>query len=371
MRLLLNPLSAVRLAFAFKAPVSDIALSCEGLRLVSIFIRCQSRFSGAVPHYLNMTTKLAPTVRLNNGKEIPVLGLGTWKSKPGEVTGAVKAAIDAGYRHIDGAHVYENEKEVGEGIKAKIDEGVVKREDLFITSKLWNAYHKPELVVGACKKTLSDLGLDYLDLYLIHWPMAFKEGDGLFPMDKDGKMLFSDADYLDTWKSMEECVKMGLVKSIGVSNFNSEQLDRLLAVAKIKPVTNQIEVHPCLNQSKLISYCKERDILVTAYSPFASPDRPWAKPTDPSLLNDPTIKGIADKYKKSNAQVILRYLIQRGAVPIPKSVTPSRIQSNFEIFDFELTPEDIKTMDGLDCNGRICPFDEAKESKDWPFNIEF
>ena len=328
-----------------------------------------SRFSGVLPHYFDMA-KLAPTIRLNNGKLIPVLGLGTWKSKPGEVTQAVKAAIDAGYRHIDGAHVYQNEAEVGAGIKAKIDEGVVKREDLFITSKLWNTCHKPELVVGACKKTLADLNLDYLDLYLVHWPMAFKEGDQLFPT-KDGKVEFSDADYLDTWKAMEECVQMGLAKSIGVSNFNSEQLARLLAVAKIKPVTNQIEVHPYLNQSKLISYCKERDIVVTAYSPFASPDRPWAKPTDPSLLDDPVIKTIADKHKKNNAHVILRYLIQRGTVPIPKSVTPSRIQSNFEVFDFELTPEEIKTIDGLDCGGRICPFNEAKDSKDWPFNIEF
>lgn len=164
-----------------------------------------------------------------------------FQSQPGEVTKAVKDAIDIGYRHIDCAHVYANEKEVGEAIKAKIAEGVVKREDLFITSKLWNTCHKQELVAPAIKKTLEDLGLNYLDLYLIHWPFAYKDGSDNFPKTPEGLPLLDDSvDYLDTWKAMEAVFEKKLTKNIGVSNFNSEQIDRLLKNSKIKPVTNQV-----------------------------------------------------------------------------------------------------------------------------------
>lgn len=162
------------------------------------------------------------------------------QSKPGEVTQAVKDAIDIGYRHIDCAHVYGNEKEVGAAITAKISEGVIKREDLFITSKLWNTYHKTELVEVNLKKTLSDLGLTYLDLYLIHWPMAYKDGSDNFPKTPEGTPLLDNVDYLDTWKGMEAVLAKGLTKNIGVSNFNSEQIDRLIKNSKVKPVTNQV-----------------------------------------------------------------------------------------------------------------------------------
>lgn len=295
-----------------------------------------------------------PFVKFNNGQQFPIFGLGTWKSKPGEVTQAVKDAIDIGYRHIDCAHVYGNEKEVGAAIKAKIADGTVKRDDLYITSKLWNTYHKPEMVEPALKNTLSNLGLEYLDLYLVHWPFALKEGDDLFPT-ANGKTLFSDVDYLDTWKAMEAVCKKGLTKSIGISNFNKRQIERLLQNCSIPPVTNQIEVHPYLNQKKLIEFCKSKNITITAYSPLGSPDRPWAKPGDPQLLEDPKIKAIAAKYKKTAAQVVLKYQVQRGCITIPKSVTKSRIQENFNIWDFTLSPEDIAQLDSFDCNGRICP----------------
>ena len=179
-------------------------------------------------------------MKFHNGNKVPVFGLGTWKSKPGEVTEAVKNAIDIGYRHFDCAHVYGNEKEVGEAIKAKIEEGVVKREDLFITSKLWNTFHRPDLVEKAIKQTLNNFGLDYIDLYLIHWPVGYQEGGELFPTSDEGVILLSDVDYLDTWKAMEEVLKKGLTKNIGVSNFNSEQITRLLENASVKPVTNQV-----------------------------------------------------------------------------------------------------------------------------------
>ncbi|XP_045540897.1 aldo-keto reductase family 1 member B1 isoform X2 [Papilio machaon] len=313
-----------------------------------------------------------PVVTFNNGKTIPVIGLGTWKSKPGEVTQAVKDAIDIGYRHIDCAFVYGNEKEVGEAITAKIKEGVVKREDLFITSKLWNTFHRPDLVRGALLKTLEYLNVDYLDLYLIHWPQAYKEGGELFPTDESGKIQFSDVDYLDTWKALEPLQKEGLVKSLGVSNFNSKQLARLLQSATVKPVTNQVECHPYLNQSRLKSFCAQHDIVITAYSPLGSPDRPWAKPGDPQLLEDEKLKAIADRLGKTVAQVLIRYQIDRGNIVIPKSVTKSRIASNFEVFDFKLSKEDLDLINSFDCNGRLVPMTASLGHKYHPFeNDEF
>jgi len=170
-----------------------------------------------------------PSVKLNNNQEIPIIGLGTWKSKPGEVADAVKNAIDAGYRHLDCAMAYKNEREVGQAIKAKIDEGVIKREDLFITSKLWCTYHPRSLVIPTLKQTLSDLGLDYVDLYLIHSPLSLQKGKGTenVPRNPDGTVVFSDVDYLETWLGMEEAVNLGLAKSIGLSNFNHYQIERL------------------------------------------------------------------------------------------------------------------------------------------------
>ncbi|XP_050311224.1 aldo-keto reductase family 1 member B1-like [Anthonomus grandis grandis] len=308
-----------------------------------------------------------PNVVLNNGKLMPAIGLGTWKSKPGEVTQAVKDAIDAGYRHLDCALYYLNEEEVGAGIKAKIDEGVVKREDLFVTSKLWCNLMRPDLVEPTIKKSLGFLGLDYLDLYLIHWPTAFKQGEEYTPKGPDGKTLYSDIDYVDTWKAFEEIHRKGLAKSIGVSNFNKRQLERVLEVASVKPVTNQVECHPYLNQKKLTAFCKSKDIVITAYSPLGSPDRPWAKPGDPILVQEPKILALAEKYKKSPAQVILRYLHQLGVVPIPKSVTKSRIIENLNIFDFVLEPSDVAVMDSFDCNGRVCQHSEGAGHPNHPF----
>lgn len=313
-----------------------------------------------------------PKVKFSNGFECPILGIGTWKSKPGEVTQAVKDAIDIGYRHIDCAFAYGNEKEVGEAIAQKIADGTVKREDLFITSKLWNTFHRPDLVRGALQQTLTNLNLQYLDLYLIHWPQAYKEDGPLFPADDSGKIIFSDVDYVDTWKAMEPLVGEGLVKSLGISNFNSKQVKRLLEHVTVKPVVNQVECHPYLSQVRLQEFCESRGILLTAYSPLGSPDRPWAQPGEPQLLEDPKLKAIADKLGKTVAQVLIRYQIDRGNIVIPKSVTKSRIASNFDVFDFKLSAEDLKLINSFDCNGRFVPMTASLGHKYHPFeNDEF
>lgn len=295
-----------------------------------------------------------PKLALSDNNQIPIIGLGTSLTSGQETIKAVKDAIDVGYRHIDCAYCYGNEKYVGFAINDKITEGVVKREDLFITSKLWNSYHRSELVEYALHKSLTNLGLDYVDLYLMHWPMAETEED---PLIKFGDTFNSDSyDYIDTWKAMEKLKRKGLTKSIGISNFNKQQILRILEVAEILPTINQVERHPYLSQSKLVKFCHSKGIQIVGYCPLATPARYDGVIDYPKLLEEPTLKELSFKYSKSPAQIALKWQIQNGIVVIPKSIHKERILENIDLFNFEITMEDMEIINKLNSNLRILKF---------------
>ncbi|XP_029960963.1 aldo-keto reductase family 1 member A1-A isoform X2 [Salarias fasciatus] len=306
-------------------------------------------------------------VTLSSGQRMPMVGLGTWKSSPGQVKQAVLAALECGYRHIDCAAAYGNEQEVGEALALWIGPGkALRREEVFVTSKLWNTKHEPQDVEEACRTTLAHLGLSYVDLYLMHWPMAFQRGQELMPRRADGSIRYSDTHYRDTWRAMESLVDKGLVKAVGLSNFNARQTDDVISIARHKPVVNQVECHPYLSQTDLLSHCRSVGVSVTAYSPLGSGDRPWASPDQPCLLEDSRLAAISQRHQKTPAQIILRWHIQRGVACIPKSVTPSRIQQNLEVFDFSLSQEDMKLIESINCNERlIVPTVERDGKKVW------
>ncbi|SNX85738.1 related to GCY1 - galactose-induced protein of aldo/keto reductase family [Melanopsichium pennsylvanicum] len=281
------------------------------------------------------------TLTLNDGNKIPQIGLGTWLSNPGEVGNAVEIAVKNGYRHLDLAKIYQNQPEIGEALK-KVIPSVVKREELFITSKLWNNAHRPENVQAAYEETLSELGLEYLDLYLIHWPVAFSADNGLVPKSEDGKQAQLDrqVSIVDTWKALIELQKAGKVKSIGVSNFSKQHLEAIINATGVVPAVNQIEAHPLLPQDDLVEYAKQKNIHLTAYSPLGNNLSGKTK-----IVDYPQVKEVADKYKADPAQVLIAWGVKRGYSVIPKSVTDSRIKSNFD--QLELKDEDYQKVSSL------------------------
>jgi len=236
----------------------------------------------------------------------------------------------------------------------KITDGVVKREDLYVVSKLWNTDHEAKDVAPAFHRTLKDLGLKYLDLYLIHWPVALKPGRGKFPTTESGTVDYGYTPIEETWKALEPLVKEGYVKAIGLSNCNSKQIERILKICTVRPACNQVESHPYLSQEKLITFCHSRGIQVVAYSPLGSADRPWGKPEQPILLEDPAILRIAQKYKKSPAQILIRFHVQRGVAVIPKTIKPQRLAENLQVTNFTLSDSDMETLKALNRNFRYC-----------------
>ena len=265
-------------------------------------------------------------VKLNNGVEMPVIGLGVFQVEDGQIViDSVKAAIRNGYRSIDTAAIYQNEEGVGQGIKEALEENGLKREDLFITSKVWNADLGYQTTLDAFEVSLKKLGLDYLDLYLIHWPV-------------EGK-------YVESWKALETLYKTGKIKAIGMSNFQIHHLKEVIANAEIMPMVNQIECHPMLSQVELREFLKENSIQVEA----------WAPLMQGQLFENETLKELANKYNKSIAQVVLRWHLQNGIVIIPKSIKEHRIQENANIFDFELSEDDMNKINSLNQNHRVGP----------------
>ncbi|XP_006088366.1 aldo-keto reductase family 1 member D1 isoform X2 [Myotis yumanensis] len=276
-------------------------------------------------------------IPLSDGNSIPVIGLGTYsepkQTSKGSCKTSVKMAIDVGYRHIDGAYIYRNEDEVGEAIREKIAEGRVKREDIFYCGKLWATHFEPERVRPYLEKTLKTLQLDYVDLYIIEMPMAFKPGDEFYPKDEYGNWLYHNSNLCATW---------------------------------------EVECHPYFTQRKLLEFCQQHDIVIVAYSPLGTSRNPlWVNVSIPPLLKDELLNSLGKKYNKTAAQVALRFNIQRRIVVIPKSFNPKRIKENFQIFDFSLTEEEMKSIEALNKDVRLVDLLLWSDHPEYPFHEEY
>ncbi len=289
-----------------------------------------------------------------NGDQLAAIGLGTWKSAPGEVGRAIISALEAGYRHLDCAAIYGNEDEIGDALQEAFQKGIVKREELWVTSKLWNNSHARSEILPAIRKTLNDLKLDYIDLYLVHWPVALQPGVA-FPKSKDDFRSLEQIPLLETWGGMEELHKKGLARHIGVSNFSIRKLNHLLERAEHAPEMNQVELHPYLQQKDLLQFAKNKGVFLTAYSPLGSRDRPerLKKEGDPDLLDVPVVVEIAEDMDCTPAQVLIAWAVQRGTAVIPKSTHPKRLRENLAAGEIELPSRHMDRLAGLDKHFRF------------------
>ena len=284
------------------------------------------------------------SIKFKNGDEMPILGLGTWKSDEGEAYKAVQEAIRIGYRHIDCAFNYGNEREIGQAIADMITAGEIRREELWITSKLWNDSHREEFVLPAIQRTLDDLQLEYLDLYLIHWPVALKHGVG-FPKSSEEFVSLEEVPLIETWEAMIDLHSRGLTRHIGVSNFNVPKINHLTEQSGFQPEMNQVEMHPYLTQNELVDFARETGMGLTAYSPLGSNDRPARiRGQRPVLMEDKVVVDIAREQEISPAQVLIVFILQRGVAAIPKSSNPTRLRQNFETLNVRLKEEQIQRL---------------------------
>ncbi|GMY05635.1 NADP-dependent D-sorbitol-6-phosphate dehydrogenase [Fagus crenata] len=294
-------------------------------------------------------------ITLNNGFKMPMVGFGVWRVEGKDMRDLITNAIKIGDRHFDCAADYKNEPEVGEALAGAFRTGLVKREDLFITTKLWNSDHGH--VVEACKDSLKKLQLAYLDLYLVHFPIATKHtgvGTTDSALDEDGVLeIDTNVSLETTWHAMEDLVSMGLVRSIGISNYDIFLTRDCLAYSKVKPAVNQIETHPYFQRDSLVKFCQKHGICVTAHTPLGGAVANTELFGSVSCLDDPVLKGLAAKYKRTVAQIVLRWGIQRNTVVIPKTSKLERLKENFQVFDFELTKEDMDLIKSLERNYRI------------------
>ena len=268
-------------------------------------------------------------LQLHNGYRIPCIGYGTYKTKTGEACEVIKTAVNAGYRHIDTASYYHNEEGIGRGIA----ECGIPREDLFLTTKVWNADRGYDKTMASFEASLKALNLEYLDLFLIHWPANYLE------YGKEAKKINAD-----TWRALETLYREGRVKAIGVSNYLIHHIEALMETAEIRPMVDQVELHPGWSQNGLLRFCHDNDIVVEAWSPMGRG----------TVLSNETIVALAEKYGKSPAQLCLRWVIEHGAIPLPKSVTPSRMKDNLAVFDFRISQEDMDALDALEGIGGKC-----------------
>jgi len=289
------------------------------------------------------------TIPLSSGQSIPAIGLGTWKMTPDVAESIIPVALEMGYRHFDCARIYENEDGVGRGLARGLKRLGLNRDEVWVTSKLWNDCHEPQHVRPALERTLADLGLDYLDLYLIHWPVAHRHGV-VRPESADDYLSLDQVPLEATWQAMLDCQAAGLARHVGVSNFSSKKIQMLIDKTGVAPAVDQVECHPYLAQNELLDYCRRNGIVLTAYSPLGSGDRPdgMRRPDEPRILSDPVVVKIAEQLELSPAQVLLAWAVNRNTVAIPKSATPTHMKENLAAADIELPDNIMDQLNALD-----------------------